>query len=134
MKILRGALLLLAAAVGPAAASDALDAPLAPAGDAERGRAVFIAREGGHCVICHAVAGIAPAGNVGPPLDGIGVRLTPGQLRLRIVDITQVKPAAVMPAFHRVDGLHRVAAAWVGKPLLDAAQVEDLVAWLATLR
>lgn len=122
------------AAAGAAAATDALDGPLAPAGDPGRGRHVFAAREGGHCVVCHAAAGIAPAGNVGPALDGIGGRLTPGQIRLRLVDITRIKPDAVMPAFYRSEGLVRVAAPHVGKPLLDAQQIEDLVAFLGALR
>jgi sulfur-oxidizing protein SoxX len=121
----------LAAALG---AADALDQPLAAAGDAQRGRDVFVAREGGHCVICHTASGIAPAGNVGPPLDGVALRLTAGQIRLRIVDITRVKADAVMPAFFRSEGFARVAPAYAGKPLLDAQQVEDLVAFLGTLK
>ena len=128
------AALLLAAASSHVAAADALEAPLAAAGDAQRGRGVFVQREKGHCVICHVVAGMAPAGNVGPALDGVGGRLSTGQLRQRIVDITQVKPDAAMPAFHRREGLNRVAAAYAGKTLLDAQQVEDLVAFLGGLK
>lgn len=119
---------------GAALAADSLDTPLAAADDALRGRQVFVSREGGHCVICHFAAGIVPAGDVGPVLDGIARRLTPGQIRLRIVDITQVAPDAVMPAFHRSEGLRRVAPAHAGQPLLAAQQVEDLVAFLGTLR
>ncbi len=114
--------------------TDAVDQPLAAAGDVRRGRGVFVAREGGHCVICHTVAGVAPAGNVGPPLDGIGLRLTAGQIRLRIVDITRVKADAVMPAFFRSEGLARVAPEYIGKTLLDAQQVEDLVTYLGSLK
>ena len=128
------AALLLAAASSHVAAADALEAPLAAAGDAQRGRGVFVQREQGHCVICHAVSGVAPAGDVGPALDGIGTRLTAAQLRQRVVDITQVKPDAAMPAFHRREGLNRVAAAYAGKTLLDAQQVEDLVAYLGGLK
>lgn len=116
-------------------ATDTLDQPLAAtAGDAQRGRGVFVAREGGHCVVCHTVSGILPAGNVGPALDGIGQRLTPGQIRLRIVDITRVKADAVMPAFFRNEGLVRVAPEYLGKTLLDTRQVEDLVAFLGSLK
>jgi sulfur-oxidizing protein SoxX len=114
--------------------TDTLDQSLAAAGDVQRGRGVFVAREGGHCVICHTVAGIAPAGNVGPPLDGVGLRLTAGQIRLRIVDITRVKVDAVMPAFFRSEGLARVAPEYSGKTLLGAQQVEDLVAFLGSLK
>jgi sulfur-oxidizing protein SoxX len=74
------------------------------------------------------------AGNVGPALDGIGARLSPGEIRYRVADITRVNPEAVMPAFHRTEGLSRVAPAYSGKPVLDAQQVEDLVAYLGSLR
>lgn len=109
-------------------------APLGAPGDAARGREVFVAREGGHCVLCHRVPGVAVAGDVGPALDGVGARLSPGEIRYRIVDITRVNPQAVMPAFHRTEGLARVAPAYAGRPVLDAAQVEDLVAFLGSLR
>lgn len=108
--------------------------PLGAPGDAARGREVFVAREGGHCVLCHRVPGVAVAGDVGPALDGVGSRLSPGEIRYRIVDITRVNPQAVMPAFHRTEGLARVAPAYAGRPVLDAAQVEDLVAFLGSLR
>lgn len=126
--------MLLAALSGLVLASDAQELPLAASGDAQRGRAVFVEREQGHCVICHTLDGVVPAGNVGPALDKIGARLTAAQLRQRIVDITQVKPDAAMPAFYRREGLNRVAAAHAGKTLLDARQVEDVVAFLAAQR
>ena len=113
--------------------TDAME-PLAPAGDAARGRETFVAREGGHCVLCHAIPGVALAGDVGPPLAGVGARLSPGQIRLRIADITRVNPQATMPTFHRVENLTRVAPQYAGKPALSGQQVEDLVAFLGTLR
>lgn len=115
-------------------AVDAIDTPFAAVGDPVRGREVFVSREGGHCVLCHAVPGVPIAGNVGPPLPGVGSRLTAGQIRLRIADISRVKPNAVMPSFHRTEGLTRVASGYAGKPVLSAAQVEDLVAYLGTLK
>lgn len=93
-----------------------------------------MSREGGHCVLCHSAPGVGIAGNVGPPLEGVASRLSAGQIRLRIADITRVNPQAAMPAFHRTEGLRRVAPQHAGRPVLDAQQVEDLVAWLATLR
>ena len=114
--------------------ADSLDAPLAAAGDPARGREAFVSREGGHCVLCHAAPGVGTAGNVGPSLAGVGARLTPGQLRLRIADMPHLNPEAAMPAFHRTDGLARVAPEYRGKPALSGRQVEDLVAWLSTLR
>lgn len=128
---------LLLAGAGTAAgrAADRIDAPLSQTpGDAGRGQRLFASREGGHCVLCHQGGDAGPAGNIGPPLAGVGARLDAGQLRQRIVDITQVNPEAVMPAFHRTRGLNRVTASRVGQPLLTAQQVEDLVAYLATLR
>jgi L-cysteine S-thiosulfotransferase len=114
--------------------ADTLDTPLAPAGDAARGREVFTQREQGHCVLCHAVPGVERSGDVGPSLAGVGTRLTPGQIRLRIADITKVYPDSVMPTFHRTEGLVRVAPQLRGKPALSGQQVEDLVAWLSTLK
>lgn len=108
--------------------------PTATTGDPARGRDVFVAREAGHCVLCHRAPGIEPAGNVGPPLGGIGSRLTAAELRLRVADITRVYPDSIMPTFHRTEGMRRVAKAYQGKPVLDAQQVEDVVAWLGTLR
>jgi len=116
------------------AATDGMEMKLAPTADAARGREVFVSREGGHCVLCHAAPGVAIAGNVGPSLDGVGARLSTAQLRLRVVDITIVKPNAAMPAFHRIEGLQRVAPAVAGKPVLSGQQVEDVVAWLGTLK
>lgn len=108
--------------------------PLAAAGDPARGREVFVAREAGHCVLCHRAPDVTPAGNVGPPLGGIGSRLDAAQLRARVADITRVYPDSVMPTFHRTERMTRVAGVYAGKPVLDARQVEDVVAWLGTLR
>jgi sulfur-oxidizing protein SoxX len=124
---------LLGACAGPAGFVDS-DPPLAPSGDAARGREVFVSRDGGHCVLCHAIPGVEVAGDVGPPLAGIGVRLTAGEIRFRIADISRVRPSVAMPAFHRTESLNRVATAYLGKPVLSGQQVEDLVAFLGTLR
>jgi len=134
---LKAVLALLLIVTGCAASTpiaDSLETPLAAAGDAARGREVFVSREGGHCVLCHAAPRVGTAGNVGPSLAGVGARLTPGQIRLRVADMPRVKPDAAMPAFHRTEGLSRVALEYRGKPALSAQQVEDLVAWLVTLR
>ena len=115
---------------------DAIPDPLTGvAGDPERGRAIFVARDGGHCVLCHVVADLdAPfQGNVGPALSDVGARLTPGQIRLRIVDASRLNPDTVMPAYYRVHGLNQVSRGLAGKPVLSSQQVEDLVAFLAAL-
>jgi sulfur-oxidizing protein SoxX len=105
-------------------------------GDATRGRAIVANRQVGLCLLCH--SGPFPEerfqGNLAPSLDGAGKRWTEGQLRLRIVDSSRIIPATIMPAYHRTDGLVRVAPAWRGKPVLSAEQIEDVVAFLMTLR
>jgi sulfur-oxidizing protein SoxX len=122
------------AAWGATAALAQSQGSLGPTGDAVRGRELFIAREGGHCVRCHALAGIEPAGDVGPSLNSIGSRMSAGEIRYRIVDISRLKPQAAMPSFHRTGNLTRVAPAYAGKPILGAQQVEDIVAFLGTLK
>jgi len=108
----------------------------ATAGDAMRGREIATSRQAGMCVLCHQVPSAADRfqGDIATTLAGAGARWTVPQLRLRIVDSRTVRRDSVMPAYHRVQGLTRVGANWRDKPILDAQQVEDVVAWLATLR
>ena len=116
---------------------DAIEAPLvATPGDAARGAAIVRNRETANCLICHAIPDARERfmGDVGPPLAGVGSRLTPGQIRLRLVDPTRLNSAAVMPAYHRVEGLRRVDARYIGQPVLSAMEIEDVVAYLAGLK
>lgn len=116
---------------------DEIRAPLTGTpGDAARGRQVALDRSLGGCVLCHAVPDPAERfmGDIAPSLAGAGARLTPAQLRLRVVDSTRLNPGTPMPAYYRTAGLNQVAAAFRGKPVLSAQQVEDVVAWLATLK
>jgi sulfur-oxidizing protein SoxX len=116
---------------------DAIRHPLTTTpGDAVRGRQWVVSREGGHCVLCHAVPGedVKFTGTIGPPFAGVGSRLDAAQIRRRIVDITVLKPDAVMPAFHRTQDLSRVASPYRGQPILTGQQVEDMVAYLSTLK
>jgi sulfur-oxidizing protein SoxX len=73
-------------------------------------------------------------GTLAPDLAGAGARAGEGQLRLRIVDASKLKPDTIMPPYYRIDGLERVAPAFKGKPVLTAEQIEDVVAYLTTLR
>jgi sulfur-oxidizing protein SoxX len=120
-----------------AVVGDAIPEPLAAQpGDAARGRAIVASRQVGLCLLCHS----APIdeerfqGTLAPSLAGAGARWSAGQLRLRIADSRRLDPTSIMPAYHRTSGLQRVGAAWQGKPILTAQQVEDVVAYLATLR
>ena len=104
-------------------------------GDATRGRALVLERSS-TCILCH--SGPFPEakfqGDLAPDLAGAGSRWSEGQLRLRLVDASRLNPATIMPSYYRLDGLVRVGPAWRGKPILSAEQIEDIVAYLMTLR
>jgi sulfur-oxidizing protein SoxX len=104
-------------------------------GDPARGRALVVDRSS-TCILCH--SGPFPEarfqGDLAPSLAGVGSRWTTSQLRLRLVDASRLNPTTIMPSFYRVDGLDRVGPAWRGKPILSAEQIEDMVAYLTTLR
>lgn len=105
-------------------------------GDPVRGRAIAFDPERGNCTICHPAPGGDPRtqGNVAPTLEGVAGRLKEGQLRLRLVDATRLNPETIMPPYYRLDGLNRVGEQWRGRPVLQAAEIEDVVAYLMTLR
>ncbi|HKX42648.1 MAG TPA: sulfur oxidation c-type cytochrome SoxX [Burkholderiaceae bacterium] len=116
---------------------DAIPTPLTDTpGDAARGRAIVANRQVGLCLLCHT----APIpeerfqGTLAPDLAGAGARWSIAQLRLRIVDSRRVNPETIMPAYYRSDGHARVGRSWQGKTILTAQQIEDAVAYLATLR
>lgn len=121
-----------------AAVGDGIPAPLpgATAGDAARGRAIVANRQVGLCLLCH--TGPIPEerfqGNLAPDLQGAGQRWNTAQLRLRIVDASRFNPATIMPAYYKTEGLSRVAASYKDKTILTAQQIEDVVAWLQTLK
>jgi L-cysteine S-thiosulfotransferase len=118
-----------------AVTGDAIERPLtATPGDAVRGRRLVVDRDAAGCVLCHAVPGESLSGDIAPTLAGSGSRLSPAQLRLRVVDSTRLDPNTPMPAYYRTEGLKQVAAAYRGRPVLSAQQVEDVVAFLATLK
>jgi sulfur-oxidizing protein SoxX len=136
-----GAVLLLAFACAgaalPAAAGAGIPVPLTDiAGDPVRGRAIVANRQLGLCLLCH--TGPIPEerfqGNLAPDLAGAGDRWSAAELRLRMVDASRLNPATIMPAYYKIAGLTRVPAALKGKPILTAQQVEDVVAYLQTLR
>jgi L-cysteine S-thiosulfotransferase len=116
---------------------DAIPRPLTAApGDVDRGRAIVGDRHVGLCLLCH--TGPFPdeqgQGTLAPDLAGAGARWSEGQLRLRIVDARRVNPRTIMPPYYRIADSQRVGRAWQGRPVLDAQQIEDVVAFLMTLR
>jgi len=117
---------LLALCLGPAFA----------AGDPVRGRQIVANRQVGLCLLCHA----APIpeerfqGDLAPDLKGVGSRLSAAQIRARIVDPSKANPDTIMPAYYRTEGLSRVADAYRGKTILSAEQIDDVVAYLVTLK
>lgn len=105
-------------------------------GDAARGRAIVTDRRVGLCLLCH--AGPFPEerfqGDLAPDLAGAGTRWSQGQLRLLMVDSRRINPDTIMPAYYSLEGLERVAPEWRDRPVLSAQEIEDVVAFLATLR
>ena len=111
------------------------DSLTASPGDAARGRALVLDRVS-TCILCH--SGPFPEtrfqGDLAPSLAGAGSRWTMSQLRLRLVDASRLNPDTIMPSYYRVDDLVRVGKNWQGKPILSAEQIEDIVAYLVSLR
>jgi len=120
-----------------ALADDAIPSSLTgAAGDPAAGRKIVLDRQVGLCLLCH--SGPFPEerfqGDLAPGLAGVGARLSAGQIRLRIVDASRVNPQTIMPAYFRTEGLTRVAPSQRGKTVLSAQQIEDVVAFLVTLK
>ena len=119
----------------PASAQEATPLTSQP-GDPARGRALVADRQRGLCLLCH--AGPIPEerfqGNLAPDLAGAGLRWTEGQLRLRLMDSRRLNPDSIMPSYYRTEGLHRVGPAFQGRTVLSAQEIEDVVAYLLTLR
>ena len=105
-------------------------------GDAAKGRSIVANRQSGLCLLCH--SGPLPEerfqGNLAPSLAGAGSRWSEGQLRLRLTDSRRLNPDTIMPAYYRIEGLTQVAKSLQGKPLLEAQQIEDVLAYLMTLK
>lgn len=105
-------------------------------GDTASGRAIVLDRRRGNCLICHVfpIDDEPFQGEIGPALSDVADRLDAGQIRLRLIDQSQFNPDTVMPPYYRVDGLTDVAPEYLGEPALEAQEIEDVVAYLMTLR
>lgn len=116
---------------------DAIPEPLTTASaDKARGRSIVLDRSNGNCLICHQVPVQEERfqGNVGPDLSGVGAHLSAGQIRLRLVDQGRLNATTLMPPFYRIDGLLRVGQQYKGHTVLSALEIEDVVAYLVSLK
>ncbi len=106
------------------------------AGDPLRGRAIIVDRQKGFCLLCHSGPFNEDSlqGNLAPSLEGAGSRWNEGQLRLRLMDNKRINPESIMPAYHRIEGLNRVGPTWRDRPILNAAEIEDVLAFLMGLK
>lgn len=108
------------------------------AASAADGRKFFADRKLGNCLACHANSDLSEQqfhGEVGPPLDGVGERWTPEELRAIVVNSKAVfGEQTVMPGFYSLEVGKDVAEKFQGKTILTAEQVESIVAYLATLK
>jgi len=107
-------------------------------GEPEDGKRVMMERTLGNCLSCHEVNALRSEpfhGEIGPSLDGVARRWDVATLRMIVVNAKKVFGGdTVMPAFYRIDGLNRVRPEFAATPILTAQQVEDVVAFLATLK
>ena len=120
----------------PAAAAEQPGPLTATPGDAARGRAIVANRQAGLCLLCHSapIPEERSQGDLAPSLAGAGTRSSAAQLRLRLMDSKALNPASIMPSYYRREGFNRPGAAWEGKTILSAQQIEDVVAYLETLK
>ncbi|WP_431196384.1 sulfur oxidation c-type cytochrome SoxX [Marinobacter alexandrii] len=119
---------------------DSLETPLTTLtteqATATAGQAVFVERDAGHCVLCHRIDSLSAPfqGDLGPVLTGVGSRLSPAQIRFRLVDPSRLNPDTIMPSYFKTGPLHQLPEQYKGKPILDAYQIEQLVIYLSSLK
>jgi len=108
----------------------------ASAGDPVRGRAIVASRQTGLCLLCH--SGPFPEerfqGNLAPELGESAAKLSAGQLRARIVDPSRFDRDTIMPAYYQTVGLTRVAPKYAGQTILSGQEIEDVIAFLETMK
>lgn len=124
-------------AIQLAVVGDGLPKPLTEvAGDALRGRAIVVSRQRGLCLLCHSgpFPEEAVPASLSTDLTGAGTRWSEAQLRLRVADARWLNPDSLMPSFHRLPTAQRVPSALQKQPILTAQEVEDVVAFLRSLR
>lgn len=106
-------------------------------GDPKRGAKLVVARKKGNCLACHKIQQLNDFpfhGNIGPELSDVASNMKEGEMRLRLVNSKVINPDTIMPAFYRTEGLHRVKKKFKGKPVLTEQEIEDIIAFLKTLK
>lgn len=109
----------------------------AEAGNADRGKKIYANRKKGNCLACHVTSDLKDMpfhGEIGPPMDGVASRYSAAELRLRIANPKVLNDDTIMPAFYRNDGFTRVLKKFQGKTVLSAQEVEDVIAYLMTMK
>ncbi|MEM9912281.1 MAG: sulfur oxidation c-type cytochrome SoxX [Pseudomonadota bacterium] len=107
------------------------------AGDPVAGRAIFANRKQGNCLACHINSDLSEEsfhGEVGPPIDGVGERWSEAELRGIVTNSKMMFEGTIMPAFYIDSGYERPLEDFAGMSILTAQQVEDVVAYLLTLK
>jgi len=108
------------------------------AGDAAKGKLLFSNRKKGNCLACHVNKDLADKpfhGEIGPPLDGVASRYSTSEMRGILINAkVALSDETIMPGFYKVDAGARVAKKFKGKTILSAQQVEDILAYLQTLK
>ena len=104
-------------------------------GDPLRGRDIVRNANNATCLICHQlpIPEEPDHGDIGPPLAGVGARLSEGELRLRLIDPQAIDPNSIMPGYYKLEGLTGVGAFYRGKTIYSSQEIEDVVAYLKTL-
>ncbi|MFT6677215.1 MAG: sulfur-oxidizing protein SoxX [Sulfitobacter sp.] len=113
-------------------------------GDPLEGRDIVGNKKKGNCVACHQISDLADVpfhGEIGPMLDGAGDRWNEAELRGIVANAKLMFEDTMMPAFYKTEGFIRPGNGYTGKaaddtfgPILTAQQIEDVVAYLKTLK
>ena len=106
-------------------------------GDPVRGKTVVTDATNATCLICHTMPDVPEQpdqGNLAPPMEHPGSKYTAAELRLRLVNPKLLNPDTIMPAYYRLDGLTRVQQQYVGKTVYKPQDIEDVIAYLLTLK
>lgn len=133
LRLLLGALVVAVAGGCAPFEINRIDTPLVSNASAMRGEQLGRSREG-TCVLCHKIEANSQGSDIAPPLQGVGLRWDAAQLRARLVDAQAVSPGTIMPSYFTTRHLVQVDPAYRDKPVLQAQQIEDLIAWLITLK